>query len=248
MGAAPSHDLLDRGHGGGPVPAYERELGPHHHLTRTDVGMAVRQRQALGGVLSGLPRGQIEYALTGQHGGRVRAVPAGVHAQRPTHRAGYTDGPFEAHQSGGGRAAGDDGEQSGGTGAHRRAGDGDCVETGARHDHEPVESGVGHQHVRTVAEHEHRHGRTGTGESAVHGGEVVLPAHLRALARIDGEVRHRVERRVGGGPAARRVHHAGSTNSSSGNEVRSPAPRVRHRSPARSTRDRRLCTSARPGT
>ena len=238
-----------------PIPRGDLELGLHHRLPCPDGRRAVPEAQSRRVVGAALPAFEIDPGVAEQTARHVRPVPPGVHAHRSPDRARHPYGPREPGPPGIGRLARHHGKRRGGTGAQhegrgaRRVGGRERhpVEPVAEADHHPVEPGVGHQKVRASAQDAHR--QLAPGQRGAEGSQVVGSVHLhhergRSPHTVGGEgtegmvpERPRSER-IGqclqAGTRRGRHHHRGDSSNSSGRAVRSPAPRVRHRSPGRS--------------
>ena len=177
-------------------------------------------------------------------------MPPGVHPDGAAHRAGHPDRPLQAVEPGRHGAPGQHREADRGPGPDPVAVDGQRLEPGPEGDDQTGEAGVGHQHVRAPPEHHHRD--LEPVESPGHRHQVILVAGFEVERRgaahpVGGE---RPEGMVPSGPVPegplepgqvagqrrhRSAHQPGSDISSSGSEVRSPAPSVQQRSPADST-------------
>ncbi len=185
-------------------------------------------------------------AVASERGGRVRTVASGVHPDGPAHRTGDPDRPLQTVQSGRGRATGEHRKAQGGTGHHLGPLDGERLERRSQFHHQAVEPPIGHQQIGAPPDDQDGHVHTGQGPG--HLEEGFLPLRLdvegsRTTHPVGGE---RAEGMVlvgrpaepspqggeiGGKDAHRPTHQLGSAISSSGREVRSPAPSVQHRSP-----------------
>ena len=144
------------------------------------------------------------------------------------------------------------------------------VEPGPRTDDEAGEAGVGHEQVRALAEDQQRH-TSGVGAASARCTATSRPRSSTSTSTrgrrprpgrwcapragvTQGPRPEQRRRRRRARRAARRsvgragAHHGVVACSSSGSDVRSPAPRVRHRSPGASSAATWRRSSARPAT
>ena len=238
--------------------------GGSHHVLGGERRVAVAEDQTRRRRLLGRGPTQVDPSEGDESGRRVRAMTAGVHADRASDRAGHADCPLETAEAGSRRPAGEHGQAHGRTGDHLGPPDGDLLEPGTEGDGQPGEAAVGDEQVGAAPEDEHGHGRAGPTVGAGHGQKLVL---VRGFGHEASDTPHPVggagaERLVAGGETAegpgesverrrRRPHcrhPSSSARSSSGIEVRSPAPKVRQRSPGWSSSDTNRTSSAREAT
>ncbi len=134
-----------------------------------------------------------------EHVGGLAAMGAGIHAQRPAHRAGDAAIEGEPVEGGLGGGLGEAHVGYGGAGRDRLAVDGHGAEGLAAEPHRHAgNAAVAHDEVRAEADHRDRHGGIEDGEQ---GGEVFLVGggeqHLRRAADAEprqvGEARPRDE-------------------------------------------------------
>ncbi len=239
--------------------------GGHHHVGRGERRDAVPGRQRAHPRLAERSGAEVEPPVAGERGDGVRTVPTGVHPDRPSDRARNADRPFEAAQARRRRPPGQHGEAHRRSGHHVGAVDRQLVEPTAKRHDETREPAVRHQQVRTAPQDQH--GDVPVGESRGDRGQ------LRLVHRLDVDGgrapdpigRERPQRVVASGQAPERPchrvqvleyrsprrrltrHHVGSAMSSSGSDVRSPAPNVQQRSPGRSRSESVRRSSARVG-
>ncbi len=199
------------------------------------------------------------------HETRVAAVsepwPPCVHPDRAADRAGDADRPLEPVQSGRRGAPREDRKGQRTAGTYLGPLDLEPLEGRAEGDREAGEPGVGDEEVRALPDNEDRDVQAVEGPAD--GEEVLVVPGLDEEGRRPSDPigGHRAERLGEPGAGAERpferrqllsrgspAHHAGAAISSSGNEVRSPAPSVQQRSPGSSSAPTRRTSSLRPAT
>ena len=123
----------------------------------------------------------------------VGSVPAGVHPDSASDRAGNSDGPLEARQAGLHGSAGDDGQAGRASGDHHRASDIHALESVAELQGQSCEAPVCHQQVRSTPDHGDRHRCSGQcGSDRFEFGAFVWP-HVHRRRSPDPVGRHRAE-------------------------------------------------------
>ena len=235
----------------------------HHHVGGGHVGVPVAEPEPLGGPRppdrrSGRP------PVGNQGGGRVRAVAPGVH--RPP-RPPPSPGTPTAHSSpvspAADRAAGQHRKADRAPARTVRPAIDRSSNPGPSETTKPGEAGVGHQQVGAppdapAPEPAGRRGArpppparassSGSTKRAAGPPDPVGGEGAEGMVAADPGARAPAQRgQVVGAGAHRLAHQLGSAISSSGREVRSPAPRVRQRSPGLEEAATVRRSSARPG-